>query len=387
MQTKLFNRHFILVWFGSLCLLLIHNILNNGIPLYLDSIGFSTSFSGLLGVPFALLGIMGRMLGGYLVDRRGRRIVMVGGTLLMGVAAFLLGLLPVAAAMLLFRALTGVGFSSAQAAYSTASVDVTPPKHTSLGVGIFWAAMALSVACAGYITLGLSAGGNYRPVFVTCLILGVLGALLSLLCNYEKGRPVPKTPETPEKSRGIHSLLEKSAWKPAVVEFLVMLGVASCNSFILMFAKAQNYANQGSFLLIAAVAMAAGNLSAPALMNRLGAKNLLGAGMVVCGILYALMALVPCQATFYLGGVGYGLSLGFSYPVLTVLTVQGAPEQRRGTATSTMLMAGDIGVGLGTFFWGAVIEAFSYSAAFTLSGVSVLLAGVLTFLFYLRQTR
>ena len=135
MQKKLFNRYFILVWFGSLCLLLIHNILNNGIPLYLDSIGFSTSFSGLLGVPFALLGIVGRMLGGYLVDRRGRRMVMVGGTLLMGVAAFLLGLLPLAATMLLFRALTGVGFSSAQAAYSTASVDVTPPGEDQPGGG------------------------------------------------------------------------------------------------------------------------------------------------------------------------------------------------------------------------------------------------------------
>ena len=387
MQTKLFNRHFILVWFGSLCLLLIHNMLNNGIPLYLDSIGFSTSFSGLLGVPFALLGIVGRMLGGYLVDRRGRRIVMVGGTLLMGAAAFLLGLLPLAATMLLFRALTGVGFSSAQAAYSTASVDVTPPEKTNLGVGIFWVAMALSVACAGYITLGLSAGGNYRPVFVTCLILGLLGAFLSLLCRYEKGRPAPETPQARDNARGIHKVLEKSALKPAVVEFLVMLGVASCNSFILMFAKAQNYSNQGAFLLIAALAMAAGNLSAPALMNRLGAKNLLGSSMILCGILYALMALAPCQATFYLGGIGYGLSLGFSYPVLTVLTVQGAPEQRRGTATSTMLMAGDIGVGLGTFFWGAVIEALSYSAAFTLSGVSVALAGVLTFVFYLRRNR
>ena len=38
MQKKLFNRYFILVWFGSLCLLLIHNILNNGIPLYLSLI-------------------------------------------------------------------------------------------------------------------------------------------------------------------------------------------------------------------------------------------------------------------------------------------------------------------------------------------------------------
>ena len=42
MQTKLFNRHFILVWFGSLCLLLIHNILNNGIGTIIDLIRLVT---------------------------------------------------------------------------------------------------------------------------------------------------------------------------------------------------------------------------------------------------------------------------------------------------------------------------------------------------------
>ena len=123
---------------------------------------------------------------------------------------------------------------------------MTPRKRPTWGVGIFWAAMALSVACAGYITLGLSAGGNYSPVFLTCLILGLLGAFLSLLCNYEKGRPVPQAPK-PGKTPGGPDGAGEIRLKPAVVEFLVMLGVASCNSFILMFAKAQNYANQGPF--------------------------------------------------------------------------------------------------------------------------------------------
>lgn len=387
MQTKLFNRYFILVWFGSLCLLMIHNILNNGIPLYLDSIGFSTSFSGLMGVPFALLGIVGRLLGGYLVDHRGRRFVMAGGTLLMGVAAFLLGLLPFAAAMLVLRALTGLSFSSANGAYSTASVDVTPPEHTHLGVGIFWAAMALAVACVGYITLGLSAGGNYFPVFAACLVLGLVGTLLSLLCTYEKQLTPLRTLQRHTRARGIHRVLEKAAWRPAVVEFLALLGISSCNSYILLFAKAQNYSNQGSFLVITALAMAAGNLSASPLTRRLGARNVLGSALILCGILYALMALVPCQATFYCGAVSFGMCQGFSFPILTVLSVRDVPEQRRGTATSTMLMAGDISVGLGTFLWGAVIEAQGYIVAFTLSGVSVLLAGALTFLLYLRQNR
>ena len=101
MQKKLFNRYYLCVWFGSLCLLLVHNMLNNALPLYLASIGFSTSFSGLIGVPFAILGIIGRLAGGYLADSRSRRLVMVSGTALIGVSAFLFGLVPAAALMLL----------------------------------------------------------------------------------------------------------------------------------------------------------------------------------------------------------------------------------------------------------------------------------------------
>ena len=97
MQKKLFNRYYLCVWFGSLCLLLVHNMLNNALPLYLASIGFSTSFSGLIGVPFAILGIIGRLAGGYLADSRSRRLVMVSGTALIGVSAFLFGLVPAAA--------------------------------------------------------------------------------------------------------------------------------------------------------------------------------------------------------------------------------------------------------------------------------------------------
>ena len=143
MQKKLFNRYYLCVWFGSLCLLLVHNMLNNALPLYLASIGFSTSFSGLIGVPFAILGIIGRLVGGYLADSRSRRLVMVSGTALIGVSAFLFGLVPAAALMLLLRGVQGMGFASGNAAFATASVDVTPPEKSNLGVGIFWAAMAV----------------------------------------------------------------------------------------------------------------------------------------------------------------------------------------------------------------------------------------------------
>lgn len=383
MQKKLFNRYYVCVWLGSLCLLLVHNMLNNALPLYLSSIGFSTSFAGLIGVPFAILGIVGRLAGGYLADTRSRRLVMVSGTALLGVSAFLFGLAPVAALMLLLRGIQGMGFASGNAAFATASVDVTPPEKSNLGVGIFWAAMAVSVAFAGYLVLGLSAGGSYMPVFALCLILGLGGAVLALLCNYEKGRT--KTAQAAPAERGVQAFLEKAALRPAVVEFLVMLGVASCNSFILLFAQQKGYSNPGAFLLIAAISMAITNLSTDAVLKKMKPQTLMAVSMVLCGACYVLMGVVPCQATYFLGGIGYGASMGFSYPVLTVMAVQGVPERRRGAATSTMLMAGDVGVGVGTFMWGAIIDGAGFTVSFLLAGISVVLGGVCAWAFYRRK--
>ena len=63
------------------------------------------------------------------------------------------------------------------------------------------------------------------------------------------------------------------------------------------------------------------------------------------------------------------------------------PERRRGAATSTMLMAGDVGVGVGTFLWGAIIDGAGFTVSFLLAGISVVLGGVFSCLFYLGRKK
>lgn len=196
MQEKLFNRYFILIWFSMLCLMLIQNLMCSGIPLFFASRGFSTSFAGLLGLPFALFGILARTTGGYLMDRFGRRVIMILGPLLMGIASLLFLLLPFAPLMLLFRGLHGAGFSIGQAGSSTATIDVTPQEKSSLGVGIFWVSTALAIAVAGWLIEILGSGGTYDRIFYFSFAFGVLGAILAFLCRYEEGRP-PCCPGTP----------------------------------------------------------------------------------------------------------------------------------------------------------------------------------------------
>ena len=201
MQEKLFNRYFILIWFSMLCLMLIQNLMCSGIPLFFASRGFSTSFAGLLGLPFALFGILARTTGGYLMDRFGRRVIMILGPLLMGIASLLFLLLPFAPLMLLFRGLHGAGFSIGQAGSSTATIDVTPQEKSSLGVGIFWVSTALAIAVAGWLIEILGSGGTYDRIFYFSFAFGVLGAYWPFCAGMRKaGRLLSGNPRRSVRS-------------------------------------------------------------------------------------------------------------------------------------------------------------------------------------------
>ena len=214
---------------------------------------------------------------------------------------------------------------------------------------------------------------------------GVLGAILAFLCRYEEGRPpVVREPQEVNPLHGLRKFLYPAAARPAVIEFFVMLGVSCCNIFIFTYAVLQGYANPSFFMVVAALSMTVSNLASGRLLRALGHRTLLSIAMVLSGALIALIALVPSQETFYLGGVGFGMAQGFSFPILTLLAVDNVPQNHRGTANSTMLMAGDLGVGLGTLLWGISIQFCGFHVSIALSGLAVILSGVLSLLFYCR---
>jgi MFS family permease len=115
-----------------------------------------------------------------------------------------------------------------------------------------------------------------------------------------------------------------------------------------------------------------------------------GSGMVISLVGYTLFILVP---TFFplFTPVGYygsalliGLGNGHLWPAFQNMTISVAPNNRRGTANSTILISWDIGMGLGILVGGIVAEHLGYAAAFW-TVVLVNAAGVLTFFTSTRQ--
>lgn len=385
-STKLFSKCFILSWTCALLLNLCQNMFNNSITLYVTSLGMSTGFAGFLGIPYAILAILMRFLGGDWVDRRSRRSLLAIGCFTFGVTAILFGMIPAAAALILFRGLHGFSYSSGQLAASTINVDVTPPKKINLGIGIFWLSSAISLGCAGYIVTGLTSGGSYMPLFLVGGGCGILAGVLALFCDYEKkgthiAEAKHETVDAPTY-KGILRFIEPAAFRPAILIFMMAMAISCVAMYILMFAQEMSYSNAGLALVFATIGMAIGNLASDRLLNTLGPRNTLMSTFFISAAGLALMALVPNFGTYLLGGATYGYMQGVCMPVFAFLAVDGMPVHRRGVSGGTVYCMLDLGVGIGTYLWGVIIGAAGFTATFLCAAAVLIIGLILSFIFY-----
>lgn len=385
-DTRVFNRYFVLIWFASLGVNLCQNVLNQTVSLFVTASGLSTGFAGFLAIPYAVMAMLMRFVGGAWIDARSRRSLLLIGCFVFSVTTILFGALPTAFFLIVFRALHGFAYSSAQLAASTMNVDVTPPKKSKLGIGLFWVSSAASLCFSGYIVTGLSADGTYGKVIAAAAMMALAGGVLALLCNYEKKAPEtalrPGTEDPAPEYKGLLRFVEPSVYKPAILFFLMSAGISSASLYIIMFAKQMQYSHAGLVLVLATVGMTMGNLLSERLSEALGASRtlVLAFGIGVAG--FAAMALWPHMGTFLLGGWAYGMVQGICMPVLYYLTIHKLPAHRRGVAGGTSYCMVDLGVGLGAYFWGLMIDWSGFSAMYLVSAGVLLLGLALSIVFF-----
>ena len=103
--------------------------------------------------------------------------------------------------------------------------------------------------------------------------------------------------------------------------------------------------------------------------------------MSLCG--YLLFAALPNAVGYYGAALIIGLGNGHMYPAYQNMFVNLAEHNQRGTANSSILVAWDVGVGMGILLGGILSEHYGYSTAFWTAWI-VNLLGFLGFWLYVK---
>jgi MFS family permease len=371
-EERLLTPRFALIVVTGLAYFLAIGMMVPTVPVYVErSLGGDSLAVGIAVGSFAVGAILLRPFAGRIGDRYGRRILIVGGALIVAAAWALVLVASSMGVLVAARVLGGIGEAAFFVGAGTMVTDLAPESRRGEALSYWSIAVYGGVAFGPAIGVFVLGDDQFSRVWTLAAVLALLAALLGSFTTETMRAPTaPREPGAPRPK-----LLYRKALAPGLVLFLGLIGLAGFTEFVPLYVNEIGVADAGPVLLVYGLVVLAVRIFGARLPDRLG-PLVAGSGALAIGAAgLAIVALVPTPAGLYLGTVIYALGMSQLYPAVMILALTDVPDQERSSAVGTVSSFFDLSQGLGAFVLGGVAHLSGYRGAFA-AGVIAAIVGL-----------
>jgi MFS family permease len=318
---------------------------------------------GLVIGAFAFTALAGRPLAGHFADLRGRRPVVVAGSLLAAAAGVLYFVPAGLPGLLLSRLVLGAGEGMVFTAGATWVVDLAPPDRRARVIGLYGLAVWSALSLGPPIGDALLRASSFDAVWAFATIAPLAGALVALRI------PDPFRPVRTDERR---QWIARESLRPGVALSLATVGYAAMASFIVLHLDANGTGHGAAAFTAFAVTVVVTRLAGGDLPDRIGPLRCAAGAAAIEVVGLASIALSTGLALAIAGAVAMGAAFALLYPSLSLVVVNSVSETRRGSALGTFTAFFDVGMGVGGPLVGLAASVGGYPAAFWLASVCAL---------------
>ena len=392
-----------------------NTIVNVALPRIQEDLGATTSQLQWVVDAYSVMFAGTLLLAGSLGDRFGRRLVLLIGLVVFGVASFAAGLVDSAATLTVCRALMGIGGAFIMPSTLSILVQVfREPRERARAIGIWAAVAGVGVALGPIIGGLLLQNFSWQSIFWVnppLVAIVLVAALLLVPESRDESRPmldmrgaalsslglialVVTIIELPEEGISVMTIVttllaviglssfvwwERRAPRPLLpmslfrqgaftvpivmvgLVYFALMGAMFLLPQFLQLVQAMGPLESGLAMLPAAGGLFVASLASPAIAARLGARRLvvIGLGLVTLGL--ALSSAFRTDTGYaYIGmslalvGVGMGLAL----PQATNAVLASVPRERSGMGSAVNDAVGELGGSFGVAILGALMSVF-----------------------------
>jgi MFS family permease len=341
------------------------------LPVYIESkVGNLAAVGGVLSM-YGLWQAFIRLPLGAAADRAGRRTpFIVGGILLSGVGAWLLGVANGLWGLVLGRLVTGLAAGTwvlLVAAFSSYFAREDVIRATSLLVLTGAVARLFATSSTGWLT----ELGGYRLCFTVATLASGLGALLVFVTQEQ--RQIPR----PTSLRAVGRLvLRRDVLLPSLLNALVQYAVWSTTfGFLPILAERLGASQVTQSLMVSSHILASiiGSLAATGFATQERSRRMAIAAFVVMGLGVLLGAFSYVPLLIFGAQITIGVARGFNTPVLMGMSIQNVVPEKRSTATGAHQAVYGLGMFGGSVVSGVVADAIGIRWMFAIVGAALLL--------------
>ena len=351
------------------------------LPRYLADAGLPDWQVGFVLGAFGVASLLGRPVAGVASDRFGPRRVM-----LVGAASLMVGALGVVTTtqvgpLFLMRVLQATGYVAFTTAGTALIVSLVPPAERGRRLAVFGAAANVAIAVTPAAVSRLMEVAPPTAGLLVSAALAALGGLLAATLgaagpvipsearNLDGGEmrdPLSATRrsrflvaepalERSEGLLGMTSIAPRRLWLPMLTAGLFGAGFAAFFQFAPILADRRGTIDSGSLYTLYGLGIIATRFVGGRLLDRLPVARVmvLAAGLVAIG--YAAIAVSDVAAAMAAATLVVAVGNGLFHPALIAhhaALLPGAP----GRATAAFYVGFDLGIGAGSWLFGAVLQ-------------------------------
>lgn len=372
-DEKILTRDFVILFTINLIVIIVQFLFLTTMALYaIQHFHVDGSIGGITASIFMIGAVVGRLLSAhYATTLNLRKLCKFSliGQLVFCIAYFASDLgIPY---LIAIRLLHGLSFGVANTVVPALAVESIPEKRIGEGTGYFLLSTSLGVGVGPLISILTAMGLDYMVLFVLAATLSVISFALSFLVKPTKVEIATRAKQSvgqlvvSRQKWSLKSMIDISTVKISFFMFLIGFACSSLNSFASAYAAELDMSFFAPFIfLVYSITLIITRPITGKLMDRYGENAVLYPSIISMGIGCALAAcasnpfmLVSCGIFM---ATGFGVCMSVGQAVATKNTKSG----NTALAISTFFLLCDIGIGLGPFFLGFIVEGAGYQGMY-----------------------
>jgi MFS family permease len=339
------------------------------VPRYVDKrLGGNDIAVGVAVGALAVGAILLRPLAGRLGARFGRRVLMVGGSLIVAVTALSAGVVESLAWLIATRFVMGLGEACFFVGGTTMATDLAPESRRGEAVSYWSVAVWTGLGFGPVLGETLLDGSHYDLVWIAAGISALVASVIAL---------------TTKETRVVHEhaergkLIAPAAVRPGIILAATLIGITGFSVFLPLYGPEIGVDDVGLVFLVYGIVVLGVRIIGAKLPDILGpvVAATIAIGSTAAGL--AIAALWHSTIGLFAAALVIAVGSSFLYPAALLLSLRGVPEYQRASVVGTLSAFFDFAGGASGIILGVVAAVSSYQGAFGVSAVLAAFALVL----------
>lgn len=381
-SQKLWNKDYVLILLAVVFASFTHNAFTVVFPVYVLDIGGNNALTGFMMTCMMIAGLITRIIVGPLIDRIGRKKILVLGSVSFALNTILYCFITSMPGVFVIRILNGVTQGILFPVPPTVVADVAPKDKLVDAMGFFGIAASVGASLGPVLGMVIFEESSALMFFIVTSVFALISIVFTALIKerYKAGETqnTDKNENLPSRSKlsSVSTILELAVIIPAMVLFFISFGNSSVMNFLAPFGLERGILNISVFFLMNNIVMSITRLFTGRLTSKFGKMGLVTGGMILVFVSTIMIAFTRDLSMIIAASVLFGIGMAITSQILQVIVMEMVPESRRGVANSTYMLFGDIGMGIGAAIWGVTSVYGGYTITYILSALVIALAAV-----------